>query len=272
MSPIKGVFSAKKKDGSTYYRASITYRGKHISLGSFSEPSSASRCYEEADSLLKSTDTISDYSASCMLSFDKWVCLVNFRDNGVYFKNPIYVQKNFFHYYLSASEIFTFDIDDLFFYSSHKIQKRGGHLFVNDYGMQLTIASRYGIHNFSVAGKDYLFQNGDDHDFRYSNILIINHYQGVIKRTVKGKDSYRAKIHINGDTIIGDYETEEQAAIAYNKAADLLIKAGFSKNYSLNYIDGMSGREYAEIYHQIKISNKIKERCRSFTDIRNPQS
>ena len=29
----KGVFAAVKKDGSVYYRASITFRCKHISLG-----------------------------------------------------------------------------------------------------------------------------------------------------------------------------------------------------------------------------------------------
>lgn len=32
---LKGVYLARKKDNSIYYRASITYRRKHISLGSF---------------------------------------------------------------------------------------------------------------------------------------------------------------------------------------------------------------------------------------------
>ena len=43
-----------------------------------------------------------------------------------------------------------FDIDDLFYYSSHKILKRQGHLYVNDYGMQITILNRYGIKNYGV--------------------------------------------------------------------------------------------------------------------------
>ena len=33
----KGVFRAGKKDGTVYYRASLTKNGKHISLGSFSD-------------------------------------------------------------------------------------------------------------------------------------------------------------------------------------------------------------------------------------------
>ena len=32
--PLTGVFTAKKKDGTIYFRASLTYRNKHISLGS----------------------------------------------------------------------------------------------------------------------------------------------------------------------------------------------------------------------------------------------
>ena len=258
----KGVSTAVKKNGTIYYRSSITYNGKHISLGSFSEEEAAFFCYQEAACLLKSQRKITDYSSDSPLSFDKWVSLVNFRDNHVYFKNPIYVQKSYFYYYFNLSEIFIFDIDDLFFYSSHKLQKRGGHLFVNDYGMQLNIAGRYGIRNFSVLGKDYYFKNGDDHDYRYSNIIIVNRYHGVTRREQKGILSYRAKIHINGDYIIGDYKEEIQAAIAYNKAADLLKRSGFNKNYALNFIDCLSGREYAEIYTQTEISDKIKKLCR----------
>ena len=32
----KGVYTATKKDGTLYYRSSITFQNKHISLGSFS--------------------------------------------------------------------------------------------------------------------------------------------------------------------------------------------------------------------------------------------
>ena len=47
----KGVFAAVKKDGSVYYRASITFRCKHISLGSFTSESEAHGAYQSADKL-----------------------------------------------------------------------------------------------------------------------------------------------------------------------------------------------------------------------------
>ena len=37
----KGIFRAVKKDGTVYYRASLTYRGKHISLGSYRDAGQA---------------------------------------------------------------------------------------------------------------------------------------------------------------------------------------------------------------------------------------
>ena len=97
----------------------------------------------------------------------------------MYISTPIYMRKNYFSYYLSINQELKFDIDDLFYYSSHKIMQRKGHLFVNDYGMQVTIQSRYGIKSHAVEGRDYQFVNGDPNDFRYSNLLIINHYHGV---------------------------------------------------------------------------------------------
>ena len=52
MTLLPGVYKAKKKDSSIYYRASITYRGKHISLGSFSDESDANQAYLDAKSIL----------------------------------------------------------------------------------------------------------------------------------------------------------------------------------------------------------------------------
>ncbi len=67
---VKGRISRQKKDNSIYYRASITYRRKHISLGSFDTEDSANRAYEEADRLLRSeTDTIDSYENTCALPF-----------------------------------------------------------------------------------------------------------------------------------------------------------------------------------------------------------
>ena len=89
------------------------------------------------------------------LPFEKVVILINYRDNNIYIKNPIYLFNNYFVYYLNQSTILKFDKDDLFYYSSHKIQYRGGHLFVSDYGMQYNILNRYGIKPYAVKGKDY---------------------------------------------------------------------------------------------------------------------
>ena len=49
---MKGVFEATKKNGTVYYRASITYKRKHISLGGFDTMSRANAAYLEADRIL----------------------------------------------------------------------------------------------------------------------------------------------------------------------------------------------------------------------------
>lgn len=60
--------------------------------------------------------------------------------------------------------------------------RRGNHYFVSDYGMQLTLTSRYGIKNYAVPGRDYCFRNGDPTDFRRENLQIHNIYHGVRKQ------------------------------------------------------------------------------------------
>jgi hypothetical protein len=256
---LPGVYRAKMKNGVEYYRASITYRGKHISLGSFSDETTANHAYLLAGKVLAehSPYNIENYPQSCPLSFHKWVILINFRDNLIYFKNPIYLRKRYFLYYIDRNLSLRFDAEDLFYYARHKIMKRGGHLFVSDYGMQVNILSRYGIKNYAVAGKDYLFVNGDDTDFRYHNIEVVNHYHGVSRTVRHGRQIYLAKIHINGNYLIGCYHTEAEAAIAYNKAALLLKNKGLKKNFPQNYIDGMDEITYAAAFQKIRISKKL---------------
>lgn len=254
----KGVFEAKKKDGTAYFRASITYKRKHISLGSFEAEEAAALAYGEADMLIRTPAvTINRYYDESPLPFEKWVIILNFRDNGIYFGTPIYARNRFFYYYLSASHVLKFDIDDLFYYSSHKIMKRNGHLFVADYGMQVNILNRYGIRSFAVPGRDYVFVNGDDTDFRHENLRIVNRYQGVSEVTFRGQKKYRARINVPGYFIIGHYSSEIDAAIAYNKAIDILKKNGVRKNYTPNYIDGLSPSLYADIYSRLKVSDKL---------------
>lgn len=261
MEQFEGVFLAQKKDGSKYYRSSITYRKKHISLGSFATAELAHQAYLEAGMLLRGDKPFSlmDYSHKHVLSFEKWVCLLNFKDNRMYFSTPIYMRPHFFYYYYSQDHVLKFDIDDLFYYASHKIMKRGGHYFVADFGMQVNILNRYGIKNYAVAGRDYFFLNGDNTDFRRENLEIHNQYHGVL--TFKGKNSvrYKARIHITGNFIIGTYDTAEEAAIAYNKAIDILKKNGCNKNYTPNYLENIPAGEYADIYTRLPISDKIKK-------------
>ena len=123
--------------------------------------------------------------------------------------------------------------------------------------MQLSINARYGIRRHAVLDRDYRFINGDPFDYRYENIDIINRYFGVEKITQKGRELFRAKILVNGTFIIGVYPTELEAAIAYNKAADLITKRLPQKSYDMNYIDTVSPHEYADIYTNIQISQKL---------------
>lgn len=263
---LPGVYEAKHKDGSVYYRSNITYKNKHISLGSFNSEKEANQAYRAANSILSGNDTIENsFYFTYALAFEKIVSLINFRDNKLYISTPIYLRKNYFSYYLSISQELKFDIDDLFYYSSHKIMQRQGHLFVNDYGMQVTIQSRYGIKSHAVCGRDYKFANDDPTDFRYSNIIIINKYHGVTQIETDGLPKYKVKLHINGNHTIGTYNSEDKAAIAYNKAIDMARAVGIKRNYPENYIESMSAKEYADVYTQLKVSKKFTEYLNSLS-------
>ena len=257
---LAGVYQAVTKKGEPYYRASFTYRNKHISLGSFATEEAAHEAYILAGELTtgeKKQLSISAYEAKeCALSFEKWVVLINFRDNGMYIKNPIYLKRRYFIYYYNEEIQLKFDVDDLFYYSEHKIMKRGGHLFVADYGMQVNLLSRYGIKNHAVCGRDYRFVNGDNTDFRYGNIEVMNRYYGVVKEEQRGSILYTTRIHVVGDVIVGRYETEEEAAVAYNRAADLLEEEGAKKAYPRNYIEGLSSENYKKLYQNVLLAKK----------------
>lgn len=259
MKHLPGISTAYRKDGSCYYRASITYRNKHISLGSFHSPEAGSCTYQEAWQILngETVPLIEEYPDHSTLPFTKYVTLINFRKNGIYIKTPIYLFPGYFLYYFQPDFALKFDKDDLFFYSTHTIQQRGGYLFICHYGSQYGILSRYGIRKFAVEGRDYIFMNGDNRDYRYQNIKVLNHYMGVLEEIKGGKTFYTASIHINGNYIIGRYTTETDAAIAYNKAADILNQAGFEKQFIRNYISSLTKEAYLSRYDALTISKKI---------------
>lgn len=256
---LRGVYPATKKDGTVYYRASITHQNKHISLGSYDTPGEAHAAYWEGAILLTKKDMgLDSFGPNRILEYKKWVTLINFRDNNIYLNAPIYLRPNYFEYHLSPTDILKFSTDDLFYYSNKQIMKRGRHFFVADYGMQVNIANKYGIKNYAVQGRDYIFKNGDDLDFRYQNIKIINHYRGVTSKMTKRGMKYTSRIHIIGNYTIGSYTTEEAAAIAYNKAIDILKAKGVKKNFTPNYLEDLPASKYAEIYSTVKISSKIE--------------
>ena len=146
-----------------------------------------------------------------------------------------------------------FDADDLFYYSHHKIMRRGGHFFVSDFGMQVNLPSRYGIRSFAL-------------DFRYGNLKIVNRYFGVRLEKELPKKIYLASIHVNGIIIIGRYEDELKAAVAYNKAADLIEQTGFKRKYERNYIDDLSENEYLNIYKSVKFKKGFLNLVFSLSD------
>ena len=259
-SHLEGVFPASKKNGEIYYRASLTYKCKHISLGSFPAAQDAHAAYLEGIRLLQTPAvTVNSYRSSSPLAFGKWVSLLNFRDNGVYSGNPLYMSKKFFYYYLSPSQVLKFDPDDLFYYATHKIMRRGNHYFVADHGSQISIVTRYGIKPYAKEGRDFRFINGDPNDFRRENLEVLNIYHGVSLEQKNGQYRYTVRIHIKGNYLVGRYPSETEAAIAYNKAADILKKNGLSKNFPQNYIEDLSPRKYAEIYTNLHISPRIME-------------
>jgi hypothetical protein len=255
-----GVYETTLKDGTPSFRASIKHGGKHISLGSYADATSAAVAYKEAKHILSDESfSISSYSENIFLPFDKCVSLINYRDNGMYLPNPIYLEKKYFLYYLSPTLVYKFDIDDLFYFSSHKIMKRGGHLFVADYGSQISVLSRYGVPSYAVEGRDYRFANEDPTDFRYENIIVLNRYRGVRQFAEKGFVRYKTVIHVRSNYVVGKYNSESEAAIAYNKAADILIKNGIKKNFQQNYVEDLTPSQYADIYTKLKISNRISK-------------
>ncbi|MDR2044250.1 MAG: hypothetical protein LBQ15_07780 [Clostridium sp.] len=260
---LEGVFCTTKKNGEVSYRSSLTYRRKHISLGSYRTEDAAHLAYRAASELVAPGSRISlrDYEPSSPLPFEKWVVLLNFRDNGLYLGVPIYIRPRFFYYYLSPDQILKFDKDDLFYYASRKIMCRGSRYFVADYGMQVSIASRYGIRSYAVTEVDYRFRNGDPTDFRRENIEILNRFHGVRKIMKNGRCLYAARIHIRGNFLIGTYETDVEAAIAYNKAIDILRKKNVTKRFPPNYVEELSARQYAELYSKVKISPRILSYC-----------
>ncbi|MBQ9983231.1 MAG: hypothetical protein IJP29_01445 [Lachnospiraceae bacterium] len=260
MANLPGVSTAKKKNGTIYYRSSITLQRKHVSLGSFDTEEQANKAYQEACSILREGKyELADYGEHFALDFTKFIILMNYRNTNIYFKTPIYLTPDFFYYYLSPEKYLIFDREDLFFYANHKLQTRGGYFFICDYGSQYSILPRYGIKNYAKKGVDYIFVNQNEYDFRYENIKIINEYTGVTEIEQDGKTLYETVIHINGNFLVGRYPDKNIAAVAYNKAVDTLAQKGIHRKYVQNYINDYSSSRYHEEYNKITMPKHIAD-------------
>ena len=75
---LPGVYLATSKNGSTYYRSNITFRNKHISLGSFDNITIANKAYNEACKILDGKISINDIHKIKNLSLDKAIVLLNY--------------------------------------------------------------------------------------------------------------------------------------------------------------------------------------------------
>lgn len=261
---MEGAYRSVRKDGSVYYRSSINYKSTHVSLGSYATEEEASQAYQEARSLYFDEEIGLEnfHDHIRVLPVDKIICILNHRDHGMYLKTPIYMQKDYIQYYLTEHVILKFDTDDLFYYATHKILRRQGSLYVNDYGCQYRVLSRYGIKNYAVPGRDYIFVNGDQTDYRSVNLLVLSHYHGVIALTDLIPVRYETKIHLNGDFRIGIFDSEEVAAIAYNKAADYARDHGFDKEFPQNYVEEVLPAEYASIYTEISLPRRFRRKVK----------
>ena len=88
-----GVYETTRKNGDVYYRGNITYKGKHISIGSYNSEAMCNAAYNEARDILKddSITLLSYQNKIKSLPFEKVVILINYRDNNIYIKNPTYL-------------------------------------------------------------------------------------------------------------------------------------------------------------------------------------
>jgi hypothetical protein len=53
--------------------------------------------------------------------------------------------------------------------------------------------------------------------------------------------------------LIGRFKDEVTAATAYNKAVDYARDHGMKKQFTENYIEGLSPRRYADIYTSVEL-------------------
>ena len=112
---LPGVYETTQKNGTVTYRASLTYQSKHISLGSFDDYKTAAAVYSEANAIVRdeksshfvnAAEKITSYSScTSALAFEKFMILLNLRDNNIYIKTPVYLCDKYFLYFFSPEAL-----------------------------------------------------------------------------------------------------------------------------------------------------------------------
>ena len=119
---MTGVYEARKK--AVKY---ITVRHLHIRINTSASEVPLTRLpchamYNEACEIINNSsdhwiDTdhrTTSYNEAMTLSLGKYISLINFRDNNIYIKTPIYMCHKYFLYFLKEHEVLQFSTDDLF--------------------------------------------------------------------------------------------------------------------------------------------------------------
>ncbi|MHC1749914.1 MAG: hypothetical protein AB9856_16700 [Cellulosilyticaceae bacterium] len=245
-----------------HYRVYYLYKKHKIYLGLYPSEATALEALQLVESLMIQEGVPFSLKKlvppnEMLLSFKKYISLINFRDNGLLIHNPIYIFKDYFKYYLAPDLSLTFDMKDLLFFSSNKIYKRGNYLYTKNALVQTSLLNRYGIEGYSKPGIDYYFKNGDPYDFRRQNLIVCTIYKGVSTRVHNNKTFYATKIFNEKNIVVGHYKTENEAAIAYNKACDFLESLGTPREYPRNELPFLTASEYLSLYNAISISPRL---------------
>ncbi|ONI41596.1 hypothetical protein AN640_07890 [Candidatus Epulonipiscium fishelsonii] len=257
-------------NGKLYYQVNFFYKSKKIYLGRYSSIADAQITINEATDIVETMCSIKQAKYT-LLSFNKVVILINLRDNGTYFKNPIYLYEDYFGYYISSDIELLFDLIHLFFFATYKIYKRGNLFYTQHTFTQSSILNRLGIVPSSRINIDYKFKNNNPFDFRSDNLEVLKRYYGVSAIEKGEKTLYQARISKPNTIIIGIFESEIKAAIAYNKAVDYLKSVGMQYKLNSNVIFYITKKEYDIIYDEIelpyKLTNKVPQNAKKFRGV-----
>lgn len=101
---------------------------------------------------------------------------------------------------------------------------------------------------------------------RYENIKLLNPYPWCRDcQKLQGSTNIKARITHKRQFCHRNLQHNRKGLhIAYNKAVDMAHAHGIEKNYPENYIESISGKEYADIYTSVTVSNKYLQYLQQF--------